>query len=389
MGRVSIAGQGSWNIWNGFGWLWSTGSWLELNESTIVSENHPNWKNGSSSGSDDGGPFTLWKKDVTVKPYDISALNNPQSNWRYEGTVDATNLYNPPALPTASMLTPGQLDALGATAISRCEPTKSVFQGATAIGESLQELPRIPLNGALRAKSKEALSVSGDEYLNVQFGWLPMVSDLKKFCYAVKHHNKIIQNFEKHANKKNRVRYAFPNVFEQVSETRDNMIISAALNSFYRGNVSATLAERTWFAGAFRYYVPVGSSARDSFIRAEEEADKLLGLRLTPEVVWNLAPWSWAVDWFSNAGDVFHNISALGHDGLAMQYGYIMHESKSTVAVNNLALGCSKVTNVKYCQRQNATPFGFGLNLSTDLSVKQKAIIAALGLSRGGSPWLR
>jgi len=66
-----------------------------------------------------------------------------------------------------------------------------------------------------------------------------------------------------------------------------------------------------------------------------------------------------------------------------------MHESKSTTAVNNKDLGCSKVTVDKYCQRQNATPYGFGLNLGVDLSNTQKAVIAALGLSRGGSPWLR
>jgi len=342
-----------------------------------------------TSSSDSGGPFYLHKRTETVNPFDISAWNNPGSNWRYQGTVDATNLYNPPVLPAASLLTPGALDALGATAIARCEPTKPVFQGATAIGESLQELPRIPLNGVLKAKTKEALKLSGDEYLNVQFGWLPMVSDVKKFCYAVKHHNKIIENFRAGSGKKTRARYAFPDKLESVSETRDNMIISAALNSFFRGSVSAILKERTWFAGAFKYYVPVGSSALDSFRRAEAEADKLLGLRLTPEVIWNLTPWSWAVDWFSNAGDVIHNISALGHDGLAMQYGYIMHESKSTTVVTNHALGCSKVTEDKYCQRQNATPYGFGLNLSTDLSGTQKAIIAALGLSRGGSPWLR
>jgi len=342
-----------------------------------------------TSSSDSGGPFYLHKRTETVNPFDISAWNNPGSNWRYQGTVDATNLYNPPVLPAASLLTPGALDALGATAIARCEPTKPVFQGATAIGESLQELPRIPLNGVLKAKTKEALKLSGDEYLNVQFGWLPMVSDVKKFCYAVKHRNKIIENFRAGSGKKTRARYAFPDKLESVSETRDNMIISAALNSFFRGSVSAILKERTWFAGAFKYYVPVGSSALDSFRRAEAEADKLLGLRLTPEVIWNLTPWSWAADWFSNAGDVIHNISALGHDGLAMQYGYIMHESKSTTVVTNHALGCSKVTEDKYCQRQNATPYGFGLNLSTDLSGTQKAIIAALGLSRGGSPWLR
>jgi len=118
------------------------------------------------------------------------------------------------------------------------------------------------------------------------------------------------------------------------------------------------------------------------------EAKKLLGLSLTPETLWNIAPWSWAVDWFSNTGDVISNLSDWASDGLVMHYGYMMEKTivKDTYnitpsgiqafpSVPNLTL----VTETK--QRIRANPFGFGLSFD-GLSTIQKAILAALGISR-------
>jgi hypothetical protein len=146
------------------------------------------------------------------------------------------------------------------------------------------------------------------------------------------------------------------------------------------------LEESVWFAGAFRYHVPVGDSVWDKILEAESLANKLLGLRLTPEVVWNLTPWSWAADWFSNSGDVLHNISSLGQDGLLMQYGYIMRESKYKETVTCTSRPSVTTTREKFCRRLPANPYGFGLN-DTDLSGIQKAIIAAVGLSHGRHGW--
>jgi hypothetical protein len=111
--------------------------------------------------------------------------------------------------------------------------------------------------------------------------------------------------------------------------------------------------------------------------------DHLLGVKVTPETVWNIAPWSWAADWFANTGDIMTNISNLGKDGLVMQYGYSMMErvlrSESKARFDGILTKRTQETVHK--RRMPATPYGFGVNLST-LSPKQVAIIAALGLSR-------
>jgi hypothetical protein len=116
-----------------------------------------------------------------------------------------------------------------------------------------------------------------------------------------------------------------------------------------------------------------------------------LGLEITPEVLWNIAPWSWAVDWFTNAGDVLANTSDFGDQGLVMKYGYIMEHSfvrdvyfyegsfgsplGGSIKIPPLAL----VSETKL--RRKANPFGFGITWD-GLNPFQLSIAAALGLSR-------
>jgi hypothetical protein len=132
----------------------------------------------------------------------------------------------------------------------------------------------------------------------------------------------------------------------------------------------------------------------------EEKANALLGTRLDPEVVYNLVPWTWLLDWFVNFGDVVANASAISSDNLVMQYGYLMRTTSVRKELTwpqglwgrrptgQLASSWkqflptySQTTSLVTKQRGKASPFGFGLNPS-DFSPDQLAILAALGLSR-------
>jgi hypothetical protein len=123
--------------------------------------------------------------------------------------------------------------------------------------------------------------------------------------------------------------------------------------------------------------------------RGRDRADKLIGLGLTPDVLWNLAPWSWAVDWFTNTGDVILNLTDWASDGLVMVYGYLMEHTivKDTYTLTFPGIFPRRnvtpmvfVTETKL--RRKANPFGFGVN-ANDLSDRQLAIITALGLTAG------
>jgi hypothetical protein len=140
---------------------------------------------------------------------------------------------------------------------------------------------------------------------------------------------------------------------------------------------------RTYFSGAFRYHIPA-TAATSAISRFALTARKVYGVEVTPELLWNIAPWSWAHDWFGNVGDVMHNVSALGRDGMVMEYGYVMDGRVVDIdqAVgSNYGTFTRKQKIVSRKRYSKLSPYGFGVSWS-GLSPKQLAVTAALGLSR-------
>jgi hypothetical protein len=224
---------------------------------------------------------------------------------------------------------------------------------------------------------------AGSEYLNIEFGWKPLVSDLRSLAKSVKDHEKIWLAYRKGSGMKTRV----GNHLEDEKETKiysgGIIPLPSAYPRFLTGTISYQTRRRTWFSGAFKYYVPEPVDFPSKMSYWSSQASKILGLRLDPEVVWNLSPWSWAADWFSNTGDVLHNVALLGKDGLVMQYGYAMAESSLIYKYEakdptRAGTACSRVSEHKTCQRIRANPYGFGV-AAESLSAKQTAVVAALG----------
>jgi hypothetical protein len=274
------------------------------------------------------------------------------------------------------------LNARGTTAIARSLPNASTFEFSTFMGETITGgLPRVPVKDW--KKHTSTAKQAGGEYLNVEFGWLPFVSDLKSFARAVNDSHELWQNYRKGSDKTTRVGYAFPS--GTTSGSWDGTMYAIPSRAGTGPGTMVWYQESScWFKGAFRYYIPepVGFAAKMQYYQSQ--ASLLYGVRLTPDVVWNLAPWSWAADWFANTGDIISNVSHLGQDGLAMTYGYIMSQKLQTIhRVMNLdGLGVlQRDTQVKACRRLKATPYGFGLSWD-GFSKTQLAVIAALGISR-------
>lgn len=148
-----------------------------------------------------------------------------------------------------------------------------------------------------------------------------------------------------------------------------------------------------WFRGAYLYYVPKSDGSLAGKLEYwQDRANKLLQTDLTPSVLWQLAPWSWLVDWFTEVGNSIKNFSALASDNLVVKYGYLMirQEHKHTIQMSNLSTrqggnlvavnpSCSFTTISK--ERFRATPYGFGIDLNS-LTARQWSILAALGMTR-------
>jgi hypothetical protein len=373
----------------------------------LTTSGHAFRKLGKSKG-DIGGDFKV------TKQYLVEGNSSEQRHiWtRYPGQVlqAQTEHYLGPVFAHAKDITPSSfpvvaftpnasIDAMGATAIKNLIPTNPIGGLATFIGEAREGIPK--LYGVNSWKNRTSIARSaGGEYLNHQFGWLPLVSDVQKFSYAVRNHDKIIAQYERDSGKRIKRRMDFP-----VSRTTSvNVSTGNAANpvfntNFYDGangafgtkTTTTTTTVETWFSGCFSYYLPPYNPSGSNAARNEQIANKLFGTRPTPEVFWNVTPWTWALDWVGNMGDVIHNASAFLADGLVMPYAYMMQRKTTSIKYELTGIRFRSVTGpTDFFQefvtvtksRRAATPYGFGLNIG-GFSAKQWAILGAIGLTRG------
>jgi len=385
-----------------------TGSTLGTRDFTgkqvTVSEGH-HWPPDKNSGLNDaGGPFYTSKSYVETLPKDNVHLEKTvgQTKFVYDG-----DCYPKPETISGSIFPPESsssdvtLAAFGTTAIARCAPTNPAANASTFLGELIKDgLPSKIGASFWESKIRQAHSAKvADEYLNVQFGWLPMVSDISKFAESIRHANQVIAQYERDAGKVVRRHYRFPS-----EKTQSEVLVNASTSAETGGGAFATFAGGSlgqlvrrvdttrdrWFSGAFTYYLPSGYDSRSEMERIASLADKLFGVKITPEVLWNVAPWSWAVDWFVNAGDVLHNIDRFATGGLIMPYGYMMERTITKYTYNLSTSGLLNAPNAgkgplvlvtETKKRIPANPYGFGVTWNS-LSGFQASILAALGISR-------
>lgn len=370
--KTQTAWSGGYYYYSG-GWHFRSLSYVNQFD-RLISTEHPGWR----SQSDGGGPFLLISTKHECSP---GTINKPT----LIGNIVVPSVVTQPAY--TAPVNPGNSygNTKGATAISRVLPTNPAAQLSTALGELTKDgLPSVIGSTAFKEQVRLAKK-AGDEYLNYEFGWLPLVSDLRKFAHAVKHRHEIMHGYLKYSDKQIRRRYDFPPSGAAPTSLTTTGYLDAQFGLPVTVAMTNTNLVEEWFSGSFRYHIPTPQMDKWGYYRAE--ASKILGLELTPEVVWNLAPWSWAVDWFTNTGDVLHNISRLGSDGLVMRYGYQMYRNTSTREYNSTGTGVTagfsshykKTESVKI--RWRASPYGFGLTWGA-LSSAQQAVIVALGLSR-------
>jgi len=326
------------------------------------------------------------------KSFDLIAGNPVPNKWgmAYNGPLLATSKNSFPVIDTPSNTA---LDAWGTTAISRTIPTSSDASLAQFLGELKEGLPSLIGSSLWKTKFKD-FRETGSEYLNVQFGWKPLISDVRKFATAVANADSILAQLERDSGKNVRRRYTFPSEKSVTSSVAFPHYPNEGNLTIYLtdpGSLSTTTHRKVdkWFSGCYTYYL--SDKTRDRVAATAQKARLLLGLELTPELLWELAPWSWLVDYFANVGDVMSNISRFSNDGLVLRHGYIMYREtvrKEYTWTGNVSIG-NKMTPVTLTQtfettlkvRRKATPYGFGFNLGS-LSDSQWAILAALGISR-------
>jgi hypothetical protein len=383
------------------------------------SESHPGWndprrRRGHFKG-DLGGPFRTQKK--WVSPMSGSSASREVVElplWFYPEWVTTDNYnYSGPCLPMAPTefawppdisSSDTDLDILGSIAISRCSPSNPSADLSVFVGETFKDgIPAI-IGGTLRKwrelSNKERRRSIGDEYLNYQFGWVPLVNDITKLCNSIVDVDTTLRQYLKDSGKLVRRQYSFPlstSTDIRLAKRDCSPWVNPGASSLYEpgqvnlGKVylSSKVEIRRWFRGAFTYYVPPSDTMRHDIARQVIQARKWLGLSLTPDTLWNLAPWSWAVDWFFDVGNVLQNWTDWAIDNQVLVYGYMMEHSLSEynytftgpTGFHSGGNPAGVTMSIETKLRRQATPYGFGLSWD-GFSNRQKAIIAALGISR-------
>jgi hypothetical protein len=284
-------------------------------------------------------------------------------------------------------------DSWGATAYSKLKPTQPVFQGLNAIYE-LREVPDMLRQRFLTGGNP--LKSIGNYWLALQFGWKPLLNDIRKTILfqraAQRKLNWLLENNGKPVRQRVTLQDLSTEPTGWVGQSYG--AFAPILSTQYYSTVPTYTFKRwetdkVWASGRFRFWLPDGP--RDITYKRRMMA-YLYGINPTPKVIYNMIPWSWLIDWFTNASDCLSSLDAGVADRLAADYWYIMR--KKTVEINYdctgsimtrdngpIDISASAHNSAFSLYRTKGDPFGFGTNPS-GLSPMQLSILGSLGLSR-------
>lgn len=327
----------------------------------------------------------------------------------YKGYLLPTDLSGMSEWPPLDLPSSTDIDVDGSKGMRMALPTAPEAGLAQFLAELREDLPKVVGLEAFRAfrhlPSFFRKSVAG-EALNLQFGIIPSVGDIRSLAQSVLKANKIVAQFQRDSGKTIRRRRT---VREDRSYVDHGVVQGFPAMATYGSNpntigefydpysgavlrISDVYTERIWFSGAFSYHLDQASSYLGEMTRYSQQADRLLGTDLSIDLIWELTPWSWLLDWWTNLGGFFANVDAFAKDNLVLKYGYVMHQigavRERTIAgmvpvENGTGPGSTSTwSEVISKTRTRATPYGFGLN-PADWSPQRWAILGALGLSGG------
>jgi len=281
--------------------------------------------------------------------------------------------------------------SMGSDAYNRMKPTKPDFSAANAIYE-LRELPSQFRQRFL----KDGLYAIPNYWLALQFGWKPLLADIRNFVLTQMSAQKRIKQLLRDNGRPVRRRVTlFDNTISEsiFASTAYQVMTPGFVTQYYPKPGLSVLRTRDydkgWASARFRYWLPDGP--RDINWR-RAMLFRIMGGLPSPSVVWNALPWTWLVDWFVDVGTMLENMDAGVANRLAADYFYVMR-SRGGIQTNEctqwlfrktgevFSVNGTSVTEWSHKTRSPGDPFGWN-TAENNLSGMQLSIIGALGLSR-------
>lgn len=340
-----------------------------------------------------GGAFMTTKREVDEQKVHMSGKGSGSNPERWSGYYVASIGNSLPLPPTE--ITPS-LIAAGGSGWNKFRPDGP----EASVGQMLGEMRELGLPHSVpRAKDAlEGMRDIADVHLKVQFGLAPLISDLKKIYSLTRRVNQRLHQLRRDNGNRVRRGGTVANIANTVTTTTLNTaplgyagaIISHPQFGNGRRTVSVTTYEKYWFEACFTYYV----AKPNSWMWNAKAVAALYGLTPSVSTLWELTPWSWLFDWWTNTGDILGNMSAGAADSMVAEYAFAMgNKGTHTIAVHEglvsptfRSIDAKLITPKTYIlsdvkSRVGASPYGFGLKPG-DLSPRQLSILGALGISR-------
>lgn len=414
---------GKWNLYQGSGAAASTDPCRQIVVTRDRKNPGPPYRSGGPfhTVKAEFGDFIMQARGIYYSPGNVflpGAGFNPIRlvggfyNPDFSGFDDSANLYgsvgsligDPTISPAVEVYYPQ---------VAKLRPKIAQAGLGQAIAE-VRELPRM-LKGLSKGFSDLWISTGGsrtslrmapkraaNEFLGIQFGWIPFIKDIRDVNRVTKRFDEYVEDLTIRNNRWDHMERVIEHS-ESVSTVNGNgwrvspsgPIIDSLCNNVGghtgRWQFDTLITKRAWVSGDFKFYRPEFDRSLENYgseMNQVNQAITLYGADVNPALLYKITPWTWLVDWCSNVGDVVETISNAGADGVVSKNLYVMVQRVKQLVFTqtmNLYSGTRAVSwrrVISSKQRDHAsTPFGFGLS-PTELSGRQFSILTALGISR-------
>ena len=314
-------------------------------------------------------------------------------------------LYSRSAGNPMAVLPESSIESWAALQYGRMAPVVGEFSLSSFLGELREKLPSLIFGFLTRAQT---VKNAGSDFLNVEFGWKPLLSDVRSLAdtlmqaslglyrpLGTSHRRRdrpLIESFNYADYPEGRIQ-AFtghmgnPAGYNPYSATSLSWSGAVATG---KGTTSWYSKQKQWVEGEF-VYIPKAGFDPQKFL---DRYETLANVEITPAVLWELAPWSWLVDW---AGQIGQSISAMeaGLSNRVLSTYYYGMEDTFSKTVHGVLIsgnqsgstysgpgGFQTVVERRRRRRVRANPFGYTGSSSTKLDAEKMSILAALGLTR-------
>jgi len=233
-----------------------------------------------------GGPGKFWYSDNAICDVDPYAGDIAHGS---RVTTDPRDLFN--SFVVANNLVQGaRLDS---------DPGRPMYSFGQAIAE-LRDLPRL-----LKLAGDTFLQKGGSSFLSYEFGWKPLISDVRKlfdFSSSIRKRLEFLKKTEGQPIKRQRLLFDLRGT---PGTTRTQSVGNAGYGqvSIKAGTyaVSDDWWMRAWYKSTIKFDIPDDIPEW----RWEREATNILrGTHVDGSLLWQITPWSWLIDWFSRVGEI-------------------------------------------------------------------------------------